>query len=239
MERYLEKNSAETEKMSIAIGKSVPFSDTSPQPMPSALAQAGFEELAQLARSLESDTRTAQVYARLPEHFRQDQLEMLEAELNNQGLLSRSIRTNYSLSQHIQYEANVWKWRAERVGFEGSKLHFCVDLPKYLISRAEELVASAEQKSGSADTALRASAWQKRFESQDALSSELRYLESFAAFLNGAHDNPENAYQRGLNLVLRVICSSKSVVDETLEISLPIHKSAFFAQLKEIENASE
>lgn len=235
MERFLEKNNSEPENMSIALGKSVPFSDASPQPMPSALAQAGFEELAELADALKSETKRAKVYSRLPKHFRQDQLEMLEAELNNQGLLSRSIRTNYSLSQHIQYEANVWKWRAERVGFEGSRLHFCVDLPTYIISRAEELLSSAEQKSDAGESSLRASAWQKRFESQDALSSELRYLESFAAFLNGAHDNPQNGYQRGLNLVLRVICSSRSSVDEKFEISLPINKSAFFSQLKEID----
>ncbi len=160
-----------------------------------------------------------------------EQLEMLEAELIHQGVLpnltDRSIRLGHTLS----HEINLLRWYARRSGLAGSEISFVVDLPRYILSRASVLAEFRE-------CGERESNW--RLNSSLSEHDEFAYLERFAAFLLADRDGGKNRYQKGLNLILRVLARSerslnakRSTPEETHSLVLPMQRRELLKILRE------
>lgn len=162
------------------------------------------------------------------------QLEMLEAELNNQGLLSKSRGFSAFLHQRALHETGIWRWRAKRFNLPLDLDSFAIDLPRYIAERAAAITAETDdRRDGGGKTGFLGSP------GAAALIAELRYLDSFAAYVYGAFDKPKNRYQRGLNLVLRVLSSrhEQSERQEKRLLILPLTRRTFFNCLREIRSA--
>ena len=188
-----------------------------------------------------------------------DQFEMLEAELQNQGILPRVSNSSYKLSQRASYDAQFWRWRAKRYGAQNVELRFLVDVPKFILSRSEEILEALDNNEFAKESAAEQTLLQRasaRGESTLNPTSELRYLDQFAAYVMGEFDDSTNRYHQGLNLVLKVLSISTrppsetgSMVQERVEnisgvphfrltATLPLDKEEFFYCLKSTRNSS-
>jgi hypothetical protein len=206
------------------------------------LRKLGFEHLPELARRQSDGRYESKVLRRLQAPIGLAQVEMLEAELKNQGILPRRLTQSFSLVQIVSQETSMWCWRADRYGSSGAELQFEINLPEYLVARAQELAMSLERDDTEldpSDALLKSSGmWRRKVESPASVHEELQYLERFAAYLNGAFDHAANGYQRGLNLVLAVLsCSQLRMAEQREEdarsiFCLPLKKEEFFQTLK-------
>ncbi|MCB0325064.1 MAG: hypothetical protein KDD69_15880 [Bdellovibrionales bacterium] len=235
MDSRLSADIATQQNAAGAVGKNVQL-EASPTADTQAvrLRSLGLLHLAQLTDGLEQGTIDSPVLKRLSRPVELKQLEMLEAELTNQGILPRLRAGVLSLAQHVAQETGVWCWRAERCGVESNSLQFDVEIPRYIIARAGELLAPL-----SLDTPgpvePQTGVWRRAAEAPAVAIAELSYLDRFAAYLLGAFYDPANRYQRGLNLVLHVLVGAARAEEEQsslLCLTLPLSKQAFFHQLK-------
>jgi hypothetical protein len=175
---------------------------------------AAVEQLQQICRN---PAAREQLCRRISSPMEIEQLEMLEAELRNQGILPGETEGSGTLSQHALHTASILRWRARRAGIRGNGLHFSVDLPQYLLTRAAELDEQLRRQNDSTerqDLGLfvhRSGSWAKAHPALPHLFAELDYLERFAAYLLGAFDESRNTYQQGLNLILRVLARKRSM----------------------------
>jgi len=201
------------------------------------LKEQGLKHLSELASRQRDGVYGSNVLRRLQVPLEFSQVEMLEAELKNQGILPNGSGRGYSLTQIGSQESSLWCWRAERYGGKGKTLAFTMLLPEFVVSRAAELIVSADSGESSRQSPS-ASMHRKKIESPTSMREELNFLERFAAYLCGAYDHAENRYQRGLNLVLQVLSCSmlrQSQAEEsldTLHFCLPITKAEFLTTLK-------
>lgn len=209
------------------------------------LRTQGLHHLAKLAeRQLEGRYET-NVLRRLQVPLEFSQVEMLEAELKNQGILPRNSSHKYSLTQIGSQQSSMWRWRAERYGGKGRTLSFTINLPEFVIYRAEQLLQDSEVAETSAPSGSSASVYGGKIDCKTSRKDELNYLERFAAYLCGAYDHAENRYQRGLNLVLQVLSCSASRSLETereegqLNFCLPLEKKEFLRKLKSTKSDSQ
>jgi hypothetical protein len=211
---------------------------------------SSYPNLIKLRHNMSASEHKPQLLRRLSQSLNLDQLEMLEAELINQGILLNLRSAGYTLAQQVAHEASVWRWRALRFGIEGSALSFQVILPHYLTQRAEELaralcvgVAQPEDSPGNlrlpgtvvptADSCIPS-------------ATELQYLDRFAAYLNGEFESASNRYQRGLNVVLRAIStparqepqSATTPAAVVLILALPLTMKDFVRGLKLFKQGS-
>lgn len=253
VERNFTNGVQKQDKFAVEVGKNVPPNGSGAQVSAAAVdhvwavaSEKGFSHLFQLRQSFNAHNANSEspVSEREPLGF--EQLEMLEAELNNQGILIKNRDYCCSLAQHLEHEANVWRWRAQRFGVDSGTLQFNVDLPRYVLWRAEELINGLDEETlGDIENHLqRSDAWTLRFERQGTVLAELHYLNGFAAYLSGMFDEASNRYQRGLNLVLKVLCSKAEegytevpAQNGSLLITLPIGKREFAALLKDYRRA--
>lgn len=185
------------------------------------------------------------------------QLEMLEAELQNQGILpARKDRTKL-LSQFANYEIDLWRWRARRVGSQSIDLQFAIDTPRYvvhcalnLLKRYEQTIDQAGGENSIADAASGVMAaasglieinnsWIIHISSDTNLPANLLYLERIATYVLGGYGRALNRFQRGLNVVLRALGSPKTAGDSlhTVRLVMPFSRPDFFRTLKSVKDS--
>jgi hypothetical protein len=213
---------------------------------------SSYPTLQKLRKLIDSDAVTASTTAvEMQGPVTIAQLEMLEAELQNQGILPvRGDRTKL-LSQFANYEVDLWRWRARRVGSESIEMHFSVDAPRYLIHCALNLLKRYEQPRGD-DNAVSEDvssvmpgasglieinhSWITHVSSDANLPANLLYLERFATYLLGGYGRALNRFQRGLNVVLRALGSPTAPAPgtEAVMLTLPFSRPEFFRALKSI-----
>ncbi len=148
-----------------------------------------FSNILELSKFLEIENLETNTILKLSSPISIDQLEMLEAELHNQGILSKTIET---ISQRVRHDAGLLGWHARRFGISPNQIEFLVDVPKYIIKKAQEL--EEETKSSTQNSTL--------------FPRELSYLDQFSSFILGKFDNTENKYEDALNVVLNVLIKS-------------------------------
>ena len=203
-----------------------------------------FPHLQDLLRAVETETATK---ADTPMVVAT--VEMLEAELTNQGILPGLAIGCMSISQNLAHEMNIWRWKARRIGTAHISLIFEVALPHYILERAEKIALFVAELERQPDTDSRLYFVQSRhtstvaFNTEEEALSELSYLDAFAAYLTGAFDESENSFQRGLNLILKTLTSRSSESDVTMSadnesievrVTLPVSNQHFFRRLKSI-----
>ncbi len=169
-------------------------------------------------------------------------VEMLEAELTNQGILPVIVDSSSTLAQHIAHEVNIWRWRGRRVGTGGAKLHFNVTLAPYLIAKGHQLARYLELDSpiGNDSPSLisqPSNAWRINLGNKSQVTEKLEYLDSFAAYLLGNFNEARDKYQRGLNIVLKSLLGheqqeARLPSKEKLTLTLPLTSNNFFDKLK-------
>lgn len=180
-----------------------------------------FSELSQLRDALEG--------AHLNKPIGIEQFEMLEAELQNQGILSRIDPDIPCLASLANQEATFWRWRAQRYCASRVNVSFEVDVPRYIVQRSLEVLAALDEFGLSEE----GSTWKFSFRSKKSLLQELRYLESFASYINGAYDRSTNRYQRGCNLILQVLAHAPQWRGQsTVVVTLPVTKDEFINSIK-------
>ncbi|HQH26197.1 MAG TPA: hypothetical protein PLP17_02285 [Oligoflexia bacterium] len=172
-----------------------------------------------------------------------EQLEMLEAELQNQRLLGRLPAFAKSVHQHALQQASIWRWKARRLGVRENDLRFQVNLHQYLICYAEELLYGFETRRSGLRADGPPSATDAEREGTQELTpatlAVLQYLNRFAAYLDGQYESGRNRYERGLNVVLRVL-NTPAAVEQARDaetngkktITLPLTFKAFARLLK-------
>lgn len=172
-----------------------------------------------------------------------EQLEMLEAELRNQGILPKPEGEAQLISFRVMREIASLKWRARSIGLDKVNLHFAIDLPRYVNARAIQLHQTTSVKSTSdsirIDPLIDGSSL-----SSYSNESEMLFLERFAMFLTGEFERSANRYQRGLNVILRVLTRSNKERSTSrfragnrgskTSILLPISKREFTKQISAI-----
>ena len=189
---------------------------------------SALEKLAQMLEARPGETTLLEL----------EQLEMLEAELRNQGILPSPDAPAIGLSQHALHSASILRWRARRAGVAGDTLNFRIDVPRYVLSRAkeigEELASAGRDNIGSGTELLlrRSASWGKGLESPSRLLGELEYLEAFSAYLLGHFDATTNRYQRGLNVVLRILAGKSKGVEPEAKIVLPMEVKDFLEAVR-------
>lgn len=256
MERNFTNGVQKEAKSTLEVGKNVLLEDTTDchtevcrKTVWEEARGRGLEHLVELKSCLDGDSPPSQIFYRSARPLGFEQLEMLEAELVNQGILVRSKDYCCGLAQHVLHEANIWRWRAQRFGVEGSNLVFNIDLPAYVVYRAEELMCVQHEsmfETNLAGQLHRNDSWWGSLETLGSVIAEIHYLNRFAAYLLGVFDEAANGYQRGLNLVLKVL--SREIEQELeveadksdkLMITLPHSKREFFSRLKEFRQVLE
>ena len=196
----------------------------------------------------------SKAHDRLPKRFSApmalDQLEMLEAELRNQGILSGAQDVT-TLLQSALHTASILRWRARRAGISGDSVQFSVRVPQYVLTRAEEIETElrdlTDTSSGGRELlAMRSATWGKGIDSRSRLLNDLLYLEQFAAYLIGRFETHESRYHRGLNLLLKIVSSrsespenaaqpgeqTEKLLEGKKGIALPIGHREFLDELK-------
>ena len=171
-------------------------------------------------------------------------LEMLEAELTNQLLLPVLGENVPSLSQAAAFESNLLQWRARRMGVDGSRLEFQIQLAEYIGYLGSELIQLLREMKLSPAHLLRGTlttkriSWRAIFPSEEIVRAMLSYLDRFARYLFSERNALENRYQRGLNLVLKVVAETRSEGpraasgSQKIQIALPVIMRDYLARLR-------
>ena len=197
--------------------------------------------LGQLFEALENSEGKS---PRFPRPLGTDEIEMIEAELRNQGIITSGPKKELLLSERLAREAALWKWRARSAS--PKQLRFLVDVPCYIAHFALELSEQSELKLGEGSGEDKnGPKLLNPLESQVIESKAgLEYLNEFASYVNGTYDKHSNRFEQGLNVVLRALSRGNighSKQDSTTtEIILPVSKKKFFSQIKSTpENLNE
>lgn len=168
-----------------------------------------------------------------------EQLEIFEAELRNQRILPLLGSATPTLTQDAQMEANLLRWRARRAGFLGSELQFRVDLERYTGMLAVDLMKLQSSGSEKNDleqiTALSAQRQTLRsaYVTSAIIAEKLLYLDALASYLLGGFDAPQNKYQAGLNLILKILSSkSESATNHGVSVVFPVTHKEFLSLVR-------
>lgn len=215
---------------------------TDEKPAPTTELELPSNSLRQLAASLESASSTNSLIRYRDLNL--EQLEMFEAELRNQGIVPGDSPSSFSIAQHAVHYAAILRWRAARIGITPPKIDFRVDLPRYILARAEEISSSLAPDSSDEDLLLRRTdSWGRERETRGQLLQQAEYLGHLAGFLIGQNDHASNRYERGLSVVLRAVSSSADSAPEQvrdgLEVSLPMTVASFLQLLRSNDSATD
>lgn len=199
--------------------------------------RAGLGCLSRLTLALTQDSYPSKAAENLAQGLPLEDLEMLEAELVNQGILNVSPQCAFSLVRQGMHEINLWRWRAKRIGFDPNRLEFEMSVPHYIIYHSEQLLADLQLAENGASR-IGGQSWRYRGSRKTMLMEELRYLDRYAAYLCGEFESTQDRYQQGLNLVLKAICLGarqrrESPAGDALMICLPIGKTDFYQSIRE------
>ena len=190
-----------------------------------------------------------------------DSLEMIEAELVNQGILPRTSGQQFSIAQHAMHLISILRWRAVRSGAKNTdQIEFRINVPEYILSRHRELCSNLELPSslttgsetstdsgqtGSANLngellIRRTESWGQRKDSHKQILEQLEYLLRFASYLTGDLDYTSTRYERGLALVLRAVTTETTRAAQALLqsqptkfVTLPISVQEFLMVLRQ------
>ncbi|HMO18543.1 MAG TPA: hypothetical protein PKA63_10120 [Oligoflexia bacterium] len=142
-------------------------------------------------------------------------LEMLEAELVNQGLIDKN---QDSLAKFARHQISLLVWQARRLMLPLENIEFLIDVTELIIKLAYQAVSYS---SGEINKNLSYS------------DNQLRYLEQFSAYLTGIYQTPTNKYEQGMNLVLKSISETNiNSTDKTIKCVIPLSKTNFVEMLK-------
>ena len=149
-----------------------------------------------------------------------DDLEMLEAELVNQGVMIPVANSDgvgvFSVSQRAAFEIASLRWRARRVS-PNKQSRFVVDVPRYLLNWATELLQTKTYKQVSSQSRMRGASAEIKpllpgfneiisIDDERTTQAQLRYLELFAQYIIGIEENtPSASRDRGLEVVLKTL----------------------------------
>jgi len=145
-----------------------------------------------------------------------EELEMLEAELLNQGIISAK---SDALSKRVRREIALLIWNGKRNSSNFSSPNFRIELKSFIKFETIKL------------TTLNDNLKDQQIAPKIKLKQDLKYLDEFAAYLNGAFENTKSSYEKGLNLVLRAIMKTTEEIDENLSFILPISKAEFIRKI--------
>lgn len=155
-------------------------------------------------------------------------IEMLEAELQNQGVLPNTAGDILPLSYRIGHQVSFMRWKARSHGLYSPNTLFAVDLPNYLIQVGAGLL-SHDSKSEVTSMPLRLSCHDLRFN-----IVELHYLNSLAAFLVRPQESRSNKFSKGLDLVIYSILRSELVdANDPNVVVLPVTIFEYLASLRQ------
>ncbi len=225
-----EKPSSEMEKIAAAA-----------EPWKEVVWEGVVPAVAELRSLLLSEPKAALL---LPKQFAEpmdiEQLEMLEAELTNQGILPADATT---VSQHALHSASILRWRARRAGVSADNVYFLVRVPEYVLMRADEIQRELQLRHSESreDTEelflLRSASWGKGIDSHSRLQQDLLYVDRFASYILGKFGHDTNRYQRGLSLILKIIGNTRQLLSGEIErtnVELPTDPRAFTRRLKDL-----
>lgn len=205
MERDQAGRSDGAEKLADPTGNfDTPWTIATPLELSQRLSTSGLPKLAQLVRILNQDPARRRQAERLTSDLSLEGLEMLEAELRNQGILPKHIP---GVTQRALREASVLRWKARRGGVDEARLTFFVNISRYLTTLGTHLT-ERDPVTSSEDANLfylGADSWYSKRLPEHERSAQLAYLEAFASYLIGTFDQTSNRYERGMNLVLKVL----------------------------------
>ena len=159
-----------------------------------------------------------------------NQFQMLEAELVNQGLLRISSDLSTLISQQAAKDTSLWRWRILRINPKIENTQILIDVPRFILDKAKQILEIEKRKREG--HFLKHISTKEDFQSAPIFSrtqlSNIYYLESFAAFINGAFEEVQSKYEKGLNVVLKALCKDTQVTG-SCSIVLP-------TTLKEVTN---
>lgn len=174
-----------------------------------------------------------------------EQVEMLEAELKNQGLIPD---TQNSLAQSAYQLVGLLRWRANRAGFFLKEIELVIDLPAFIINRAQTLAADLEVLAEEQNLlAARGYGWGQNF-TTSSLLREISYLEGLAKYLLQRDGKKEKTpYEKAQDILLSLLAKSYFQRSEQpavswerhdkLRLCLPISIQEFIAELSEAKPA--
>ncbi len=201
-------------------------------------ALSGYRDLLRLEENLTTESGRELIRMHLSHALDFTSFEMLEAELQNQGILNNVSTLSCPLAHQAEHEGNFWRWRALRFGAYSRTFHFLVDVPRYIVWRAHELMEilslqGADSIGKSGEGLINRAAFSRlHAEPRVTIQEELRYLDAFASYLNGAYDNSENKFQKGLNLLLKTLTNPRRVPANAIRVTMPVTREEFFSLVK-------
>jgi hypothetical protein len=154
-----------------------------------------------------------------------DELEMLEAELQNQNIIPTLDDSHITLSQSAAATINLMRWKAQRYGINPANFNFRINLQEFIISAAQ-LTLNNQKLSPTLPTD----------------SEFIDYLECFAEYLIAEHHTSASfpnmtSFQKGMHLVIKILNRSNipSTLQSTREIVLPISRNRFLEELRKVK----
>jgi hypothetical protein len=149
-----------------------------------------------------------------------EELEMLEAELINQGILIPNVDT---LSKRARHEISLLLWYGKKVNISSELFDFRISINNFIKHEIEKNCLPDFESTNS-------SMMQMRQKSRN----ELDYLEQFAGYLNGEFENPKSRYEKGLNVVLKAITkTSAPIPSDKIQCTLPLTRQEFISLVQE------
>lgn len=216
MSREFQIDEQKRQKPTTGIGNSVP-SRQSTDTQSSSLLPPGLTKLEESVAQYSAQTASLNL----------EEISMLEAELMHQGILPSAPDGNV-ISYLTTHDVNLFSWYALRNGFRRDQLTFVVDLPRFIIARAKEVLDPACALNTTTALANR----------------ELEYLDRVADFLAQSNPSRGSRYQRGMAVVLRALLSPKRKTgieigtSPKLNIVLPMSRAEFLRKLSAIRNTA-
>jgi hypothetical protein len=149
-----------------------------------------------------------------------EQLEMLEAELRNQGITSDNGAVY--LAQIASLDRNMLRWRARRSSIVCPELLFSLDIMAYLMRTACELIASLDGTEPDDQTRSRF-LWHALISTREQALTQIDYLEQLAFFFDGDESRTSNRFQQGLTLLLRILIKPerREAPENAVQVTLP------------------
>lgn len=153
------------------------------------------DALGSFLRSSES----ANIFLELKEPLAIENLDLLEAELNNQGIVPVPAVT---LTQQATRDASYLRWKLRCRGVQ-QEFRFLVDIARYLNSWAEKIKIQLASFSESSLLSGLEFADSAELGDQQSALAQLYYLDSLAAYVIGRFSGQKHSLNHGLNLLLR------------------------------------
>jgi hypothetical protein len=171
----------------------------------------GYTQLAGLLRETFSSSRGP-----VTRTLHVEELEMLEAELINQGILIPNVDT---LSKRARHEISILLWHGKKVNIQSDLFDFRISIKDLIRHEIEKNCLPDFESTNS-------SMMQMKQKSRN----ELDYLEQFAGYLNGEFENPKSRYEKGLNVVLKAITKTCAPVSsDKIKCTLPLTRQEFIS----------